>query len=91
MSRPKRFYEFLKFSTMGLEMGAAVVIGLLAGIFLDRKFGTYPWLTLLFLCFGFAAAVKALMRAVRSDLFDDELQDEELQDEENGEEDHENR
>jgi ATP synthase protein I len=86
MSKPKRFYEFLKFSTMGLEMGAAVVIGLLAGIFLDRKFGTYPWLTLLFLCFGFAAAVKALMRAVRSDLFDDELQDEE-----NGEENHENR
>ncbi len=86
MSRPKLFYEFLKFSTMGLEMGAAVVIGLLAGIFLDRKFGTYPWLTLLFLCFGFAAAGKALMRAVRSDLFDDELQDEE-----NGEENHENR
>ena len=86
MSRPKLFYEFLKFSTMGLEMGAAVVIGLLAGIFLDRKFGTYPWLTLLFLCFGFAAAGKALVRAVRSDLFDDELQDEE-----NGEENHENR
>lgn len=86
MSRPKLFYEFLKFSTMGLEMGAAVVIGLFAGIFLDRKFGTYPWLTLLFLCFGFAAAGKALMRAVRSDLFDDELQDEE-----NGEENHENR
>ena len=77
MSRPRFFYEFLKFSTLGLEMGAAVVIGLLAGIFLDRKFATYPWLTLLFLCFGFAAAGKALVRALRSDLFDEEAPDDE--------------
>ena len=59
---------------------------LLAGTFLDRKFGTYPWLTLLFLCFGFAAAGKALARAVRSDLFDEEAPDKE-----NDEESHENR
>ena len=80
MSRQRLFYEFLKFSTLGLEMGAAVVIGLLAGIFLDRRFGTYPWLTLLFLCFGFAAAGKALMRAVKSDLFDEDAPGEENHD-----------
>lgn len=87
MSRPRLFYEFLKFSTLGLEMGAAVVIGLLGGIFLDRKFGTYPWLTLLFLCFGFAAAGKALVRAVRSDLFEEDLPEGEVP----GEKDDENR
>jgi len=85
MSKPRLFYEFLKFSTLGLEMGAAVIIGLFAGIFLDKKLGTYPWLTLLFLCFGFAAAGKALFRAVRSDLFEEEFEEDQAPDEENHE------
>ena len=40
MSRPKHYTDLLKYSSLGLEMGAAVVIGLLAGIYLDRRFGT---------------------------------------------------
>jgi ATP synthase protein I len=52
-------------------MGAAVVIGLLMGIFLDRKFGTDPWLTLLFTIFGFVASARGLIRAVRSGIFED--------------------
>ena len=75
MSRPRLFYDLLKFSSLGLEMGAAVVIGLLFGIFLDRKLDTYPWLTLLFLCLGFAAAARALLRAVRAGSLDMENDD----------------
>ncbi len=71
MAKDRRFYQLLKFSTLGLEMGAAAVIGLLTGIYLDRKFGTDPWLTLLFTIFGFVAAARALIRTVRTGAFED--------------------
>lgn len=80
MSRGRGFYDLLKFSSLGLEMGAAVVIGLLFGIFLDRKLGTEPWLTFVFLGFGFAAAVKAVVRAVRSGILADETDGEDQTD-----------
>ncbi len=72
MAKSRGFYELLKLSSLGLEMGAAVVIGLLMGVWLDRQFSTEPWLTLLFLGFGFAAAVKAVVRALRKGVFADE-------------------
>lgn len=77
MAKGRVFYELLKFSSLGLEMGAAVVIGLLMGIFLDRRFGTNPWFTLLFLILGFAAGAKALLRAIRSGKFFEDLEEEE--------------
>ncbi|TNF67048.1 MAG: AtpZ/AtpI family protein [Bacteroidetes bacterium] len=69
MGKPKLFYDLLKYSSLGLEMGAAVVIGLLMGIYLDKRFETYPWLTLLFMCFGFVAATKALIKALKKGIF----------------------
>ncbi|UCF31057.1 MAG: AtpZ/AtpI family protein [bacterium] len=75
MAKARGWYDLLKYSSLGLEMGAAVVIGLLFGVFLDRKLGTEPWLTLLFLAFGFAAAAKAVVRAVRSGILEDEPSD----------------
>ena len=71
MSKPKALYEILKLSSLGLEMGAAVVIGLLVGTWLDSHFGTNPWLTLLFLGFGFVAAGKGVVRALRKGIFED--------------------
>jgi len=53
-------------------MGASVVIGLLVGVWLDNHFDTNPWLTLLFLGFGFTAAVKSVMRAIRKGIFEEE-------------------
>jgi F0F1-type ATP synthase assembly protein I len=72
MSKPKATYELLKLSSLGLEMGAAVVIGLLVGMWLDKQFSTEPWLMLLFLGFGFTAAGKAVVRAIRKGLLEDE-------------------
>jgi ATP synthase protein I len=72
MSGSRLFTDLLKLSSLGLEMGAAVVIGLLIGIFLDRHFNTEPWLTLIFLGFGFFAAIRALMRALKSGIFEEE-------------------
>jgi ATP synthase protein I len=65
MGEPKTAWELLKFSALGLEMGAAVVIGLLIGMGLDGWLHTGPWLTIVFIIFGFGAAVKGLLRSVR--------------------------
>jgi ATP synthase protein I len=73
--RPKAFYDLLKLSSLGLEMGAAVVIGLLMGTWLDRQFGTEPWLTFVFLGFGLVAAGKAVYRAVRKGLSEEAFEE----------------
>jgi len=73
--RPKAFSDLLKLSSLGLEMGAAVVIGLLMGTWLDRQFGTEPWLTFVFLGFGLVAAGKAVYRAVRKGLSEEAFEE----------------
>ena len=72
MSKPSPLYDLLKLSSLGLEMGSAVIIGLLVGMWLDKQFATEPWLMLLFLAFGFTAAAKAVVRAIRKGVFEDE-------------------
>ena len=47
-------------STVGLSMGIAIGIGALVGHYLDKKFGTAPWLFFIFLGFGVAAAFRNL-------------------------------
>ena len=41
-------------STVGLSMALAVGIGAFLGLYLDKKFGTRPWL--FFVCFGIGVA-----------------------------------
>jgi ATP synthase protein I len=64
-ARGKRFYSVLSASSVGLEMGLSVVIGVLVGMWLDRQLGSEPWMMLLWLCFGFAAGFRGVLRAVR--------------------------
>ena len=47
-------------STVGITMVVATVIGYFIGLFLDRVFGTAPWLMITFLLFGIAAGFKNL-------------------------------
>jgi ATP synthase protein I len=63
--RGKRFYNALSASSVGLEMGLSVVLAVLVGMWLDRRLGTEPWMMLLWLCFGFAAGFRGVLRAVR--------------------------
>jgi F0F1-type ATP synthase assembly protein I len=51
---------------VGIEVAAAIAIGYLGGHYLDRKFGTQPWITYLGVLAGIGAAIKALIRVVRS-------------------------
>lgn len=63
--RKELFRLISKFSTIGIEMGLSVAIGLLMGIYLDRYLGTEPYLTVIFLLFGIAASFRAVIMAVK--------------------------
>ena len=60
----RRMYEGLSASSVGLELGVAVVVALLFGMWLDGRLGTEPWMMLVFLCFGLVAGFRNVLRAV---------------------------
>jgi ATP synthase protein I len=60
----RRMYEGLSSSSVGLELGIAVIVALLFGMWLDRQLGTQPWLMLVFLVLGLVAGFRNVLRAV---------------------------
>lgn len=50
-------------SALGIEIGIAIVGGLVAGYWADGRFGTSPWLTLGGFGFGCLVAGRAIWRA----------------------------
>ncbi len=62
---PNRMRKYLRLSTVGLELGLSVLIGLFIGQYLDEWLGTEPWLLLLFLIFGMAAGFRSIFRLLR--------------------------
>ena len=65
MSEPSNYRRILRHSTVGIEMGLSVVVGLLLGWALDRWLETSPLFLLVCLILGFAAGFRSLLRAVR--------------------------
>ena len=61
----KKGFKFLSASSVGLEMGLSVLIGIGFGYWLDTKAGTTPWLMLLFLALGLVAGFRGVFRALR--------------------------
>ena len=61
---------------VGLEIAACIALGFLGGQYLDRKFGTGPWLSYIGLVAGIGAAIKALVRVTR--LYKKSLQQEDV-------------
>ncbi|MCX5743906.1 MAG: AtpZ/AtpI family protein [Proteobacteria bacterium] len=62
--RSKDMFDTLSMSSVGLEFGLAVIMGLLFGRWLDGKAGTDPWFMILFLLLGFVAGLRGIWRAV---------------------------
>lgn len=58
-------FRTVSMSSVGLEMGFAVLIGLLGGRFLDARIGTAPWLLIIGTILGMAAGIIGVMRAFR--------------------------
>jgi len=53
------------FSSLGFQVALSIVIGLGLGVYLDKRFGTGPWLTLIFLGLGIAAGYRNIALAIR--------------------------
>jgi ATP synthase protein I len=60
----KRAYNALNASSVGLELGLSVGLGLLVGFYMDRWLGTEPWLMLLWLTLGLIAGFRGVFRSV---------------------------
>jgi ATP synthase protein I len=63
-ARTRDYYRSLSASSVGLEFAIAVVLGLFVGMWLDKRFGTGPWLLIVSLGFGFTAAMRGVWRHV---------------------------
>ena len=53
------------FSSIGFAVALSIFIGLFVGIYLDRRFETQPWLTLIFLVLGIAAGFRNIALAIQ--------------------------
>jgi ATP synthase protein I len=64
--------RYLSSASIGIEMGAALVVGMAIGWFLDRSFGTRPWFLVIFTAFGIAAGFINVIKAARKAAADEE-------------------
>lgn len=66
---PESRYRYARLvGTLGsvpLMLGVGPLLGFFAGRWLDRRFGTSPWLQFVFLALGFVAAVRYIVRLLR--------------------------
>ena len=58
-------YRAMSASSVGIEMGLSVLIGLAFGWWLDGQTGTAPLFMILFLLFGVAAGFKGVFREIK--------------------------
>jgi ATP synthase protein I len=57
--------ELAYFSSLGLQVALSIFIGFGIGRYLDKRFDTDPWLTVVFFFLGVAAAVRNLGLAIK--------------------------
>lgn len=63
--KPVPFAKYLSSASIGIEMGAALVVGMGIGWFLDRTFKTEPWCLVIFTAFGIVAGFRNMIVAAR--------------------------
>jgi ATP synthase protein I len=57
--------ELAYFSSLGISIALAIFIGLAVGVWLDRRFGSAPWCTFIFLLLGIVAGFRNIAIAIR--------------------------
>ncbi len=60
----RKAYDALSASSVGLELGLSVIIGLVGGYYLDEAVGTSPLFLFVFLGFGLFAGFRGVLRYV---------------------------
>lgn len=58
-------YRSVRYTGLGIELAVFLVCGVLAGNWIDEKYGTGPWGILGGVVFGIAGGVRTLWRTVR--------------------------
>jgi ATP synthase protein I len=61
----KMFKQIASYSTLGLEMGLSVAVGVAIGYYLDKWLKTDPWFLLIFIFLGAVAGFRSLYRALK--------------------------
>jgi ATP synthase protein I len=61
----RAFKDLAYYSSLGISVALAIFIGLGVGVWLDRKFDTSPWLTLIFLVLGIIAGFRNIALVVK--------------------------
>lgn len=59
--------SYLKYTSAGFQMIAVILIFTYAGIYLDKRFDTKPWLMLLFTLSGIFGSLYQLIRKLTSE------------------------
>lgn len=57
--------ELAYYSSLGLSVSLSIVIGLAIGVYLDRRWDTSPWCTLIFLVLGILAGFRNIGLAIK--------------------------
>jgi ATP synthase protein I len=57
--------ELAYFSSLGLSVALSIFIGLAIGVYIDRRYNTTPWFTLIFLGLGIAAGFRNIGLAIK--------------------------
>jgi len=57
--------ELAYYSSLGLSVSLAIFIGLAVGVYLDRRFETSPWCTLIFLVLGIIGGFRNIAIVIR--------------------------
>lgn len=63
--KAKLIQQIASYSTLGLEMGLSVALGVGIGYYLDKWLNTEPWLLIVFLFLGVIAGFRSLYRALK--------------------------
>lgn len=54
-----------RLSSIGIELVVSTAVGLAIGWYLDERFDTSPWLTIIFLVFGIVAGYRNIFREIK--------------------------
>jgi ATP synthase protein I len=61
----KDYIERTSYMMVGVQFALSIFIGLVIGYWLDKKFHTFPWLTLFWFFIGLAAGFKNVYRELK--------------------------
>jgi len=64
-TRTRGVWRAARYTSLGLELAASIVLGVMGGSWLDGRFDWSPWGTLAGFVVGLGAATTALIRATR--------------------------